>query len=281
MNVAVTGASGYVGGAIAREFERQGHSVLKLSRRTCAGNWQSFSLGDDPSAIPWDGIDVLVHAAYDFAPKTWDDIRKGNIEPSRDLMTTAHRAGVTRIVFISSISAFEGCISLYGKAKLMIEAEALALGGTVIRPGLVWGGSPGGMMGSLERIVRALPVVPYLSGAGGLRQFLVHEEDLAQAVVSLSCRDTDAEVFPVAHPASLTLRQVVSGIAEKRKLRRMFFPVPWQFMMVFLKLAEGCGIPLPFRSDSLTGLVHGNPSVDFGTGDFSVSIRPFPEENSP
>jgi hypothetical protein len=137
------------------------------------------------------------------------------------------------------------------------------------------------MMGSLEKIVQGLPVVPYLSGANGLRQFLVHEEDLAKAVVLASCRDAKAEVFPVAHSASLTLREVVVGISEKRKLRRMFFPVPWHFMMGFLKVAEGCGIPFPFRSDSLTGLVHGNPPVDFDTGDFSVSPRPFLEASHP
>jgi nucleoside-diphosphate-sugar epimerase len=263
MKVAVTGASGYVGGAIARRFEAHGHAVLRLSRRACAGVWRSFSLGDDPTAIPWDGIDTLVHAAYDFTPRMWEEIEARNVLPSIALIAAARDAGVRHVVFISTLSAFDGCRSLYGKAKLAIEKEALAAGATVIRPGLVWGDHAGGMMGSLEKIVSALPVVPYLCGGGGLRQYLVHEEDLAENVVRWASRDGESEPIFVAHPASLTFREVLAGIAAKRKLRRMFVPVPWPSAMAALKLAEACGIPLPFRSDSLTGLVHGNRAVVF------------------
>lgn len=263
MKAAVTGASGYVGGAIVRRFEKDGHTVLRLSRRECEGEWRSFSLGDDPAALPWDGIDALVHAAYDFSPRTWEEAEARNVIPSIALIAAARQAGVRHIVFISTLSAFDGCRSLYGKAKLAIEMEALAAGATVIRPGLVWGGTPGGMMGSLEKIVCALPVVPYLCGGGGLRQYLVHEEDLAENVVRCASRDGESEPISVAHPASLTFREILTGIAAKRKLRRMFVPVPWPSAMAALKLAEACGIPLPFRSDSLTGLVRGNRAVVF------------------
>jgi nucleoside-diphosphate-sugar epimerase len=269
MKVAVTGASGYVGGAIARRFESQGHAVLRLSRRACKGEWRSFALGDDPAAIPWDGMDALVHAAYDFSPRTWEETEARNVLPSIALITAARQAGVRHIVFISTLSAFDGCRSLYGKAKLAIEKEAMAAGATVIRPGLVWGEKPGGMMGSLEKIVAALPVVPYLCGGGGLRQYLVHEEDLAESVVRWASREPAREPISVAHPASLTFREVLAGIAAKRKLRRVFLPVPWPCAMAALRLAEACGIPLPFRSDSLTGLVHGNRAVAF-PGDSSA-----------
>lgn len=263
MRVAVTGASGYVGGAIAQRFEAHGHTVLRFSRRACEGEWRSFSLDDDPDAIAWDGIDALVHAAYDFSPRTWQEAEVRNVLPSCALITAARRAGVRHIVFISTLSAFDGCRSLYGKAKLAIEKEALAAGVTVIRPGLVWGEKPGGMMGSLQKIVSALPLVPYLCGGGGLRQYLVHEEDLAESVVRSASCEPAREPISVAHPASLTFCEVLTGIAAKRKLRRMFLPVPWSFAMAGLKLAEACGIPLPFRSDSLTGLVHGNRAVVF------------------
>jgi len=274
MKVAVTGASGYVGGAIARRFEMNGHATLRLSRRECAGEWQRYSLGDDPTAIPWDGIDALVHAAYDFSPRTWEEIEARNVMPSIALITAARRAGVRHVVFISTLSAFDGCRSLYGKAKLAIEKEAMAAGATVIRPGLVWGEGAGGMMGSLEKVVSALPVVPYLCGAGGLRQYLVHEEDLAESVVRWASPGPACEPISCARPASLTFREVLSCIAKKRKLRRMFFPIPWPCAMASLKLAEACGLSLPFRSDSLTGLVHGNPAVVF-RDDASAPTRAF------
>lgn len=272
MKAAVTGASGYVGGAIARRFEADGHTTMRLSRRECAGEWRRFSLGDDPAEISWDGIDALVHAAYDFSPRTWQEIEARNVIPSIALIAAARRAGVRHIVFISSLSAYDGCRSLYGRAKIAIEKEALAAGATVIRPGLVWGEGAGGMMGALEKVVSALPVVPYLCGAGGLRQYLVHEEDLAENVIGWASREPASEPISVAHPASLIFREILARIASKRKLRRAFFPIPWPCAMALLKLAEACGVALPFRSDSLTGLVHGNRAVVFRV---DSSVRAF------
>lgn len=273
MKVAVTGASGYVGGAIVRGLEKCGHLTLKLSRRECAEEWLHFSLEDDPSLIPWNGIDALVHAAYDFSPRTWEDIQKRNVIPSARMFSAARKAGVQHIVFISTLSAFDGCSSLYGKAKLAIEREALAHGATVIRPGLVWGELPGGMMGALEKIVKNLPVVPYLCGASGLRQFLVHEEDLATRVGEWASREGAPEPISLANPSSLTLKEILLSIAEKRKLKRVFVPIPWHCAMISLRFAEAFGISLPFRSDSLLGLVHRNPLVAFDE-DASCQVRP-------
>jgi hypothetical protein len=58
-------------------------------------------------------------------------------------------AGVRRLVFISTISAFDGCRSFYGKGKLEVERITHSLGGWVIRPGLLYGEKPGGMLGRL------------------------------------------------------------------------------------------------------------------------------------
>src|SRR5260370_41877608 len=80
---------------------------------------------------------------------------------------------------MSTISAFEGCRSDYGRAKLQIEAAGLAAGALVVRSGLVWADGPpsgGGMFGSLARSVRG-GLVP-LIGGGRHPQYLVHVQDL-------------------------------------------------------------------------------------------------------
>ena len=41
-------------------------------------------------------------------------------------------------------------------------------------------------MGVLEKLVTRLPVIPFLMGRGDLKQYLVHEADLAEAVVSVA-----------------------------------------------------------------------------------------------
>jgi nucleoside-diphosphate-sugar epimerase len=275
MRVAITGASGYVGGVLSAAFQRAGWEVLALSRRPCAGLWHAYALGDDPSALPWAGVDALVHAAHDFVPRHWADIVARNIEPGRALLRAAQSAGVARLLFISSISAYEGCRSHYGRAKLLLEQESLALGADVVRPGLVWGPTPGGVMGSLEKAVTRLPLVPCLSGAGGLAQYLVHEDDLATCVRVLCEGGGPGGLHSATHPDAVPLRRILETIATRRGLRRSFLPVPWQVVMAGLRTLEALGVTPPFRSDSLVGLVHRNPQLTDETRPPGVSYRPF------
>jgi nucleoside-diphosphate-sugar epimerase len=277
MKVAITGASGYLGGRIADAFRRHGHEVLSLSRRPCPDPWLSYSLGDDPDRLPWNGIEVLVHAAYDFNAGTLEEIIEKNVRPGVALFHSASRAGVGRLLFISSMSCFDGCRSNYGKAKHLIEKEAHALGAHVIRPGLVWGEHSGGIMGTLELLVKKLPIVPYLAGGNLLKQYLVHDEDLAETVVALACKPSSGNGTPhtVAHPSPVPFPAILKTIANRAGRRPLFLPVPWQPVMLMLKLIEATGIRFPFRSDSLVGLVHSNPSPDFTEPLAGVRYRTF------
>jgi nucleoside-diphosphate-sugar epimerase len=277
MKVAITGASGYVGGCLAAGFRRHGHEVLALSRRPCPALWAPYALGDDPSQLPWQGVEVLVHAAYDFTANTWQEFVEKNIDPSIALLKAGRHAGVARLIFISSMSSFDTCRSRYGRAKLKIEKEALALGATVIRPGLVWGENSGGVMGTLEKLVTKLPVVPFLIGGKNSNQFLIHEADLAEAVVAIaeSLPVATGSLYSVMHPAPVSLRKILQCIAKRSGQSRIYLPVPWQAAMAGLKSIEALGIHSLFRSDSLTGLIHGNPHPENTTPPAGVSYRPF------
>lgn len=277
MNVAITGASGYVGGRLARAFGTAGHQVLSLSRRPCEAPWRAYALGDDPATLPWGKIDLLIHAAYDFRPRTFAETEAANVEPSIALLKTARAHKTQRIIFISSMSAFEGCRSIYGRAKLSIEREALALGATIVRPGLVWGKQTGGVMGALEKLVATLPVVPVLSGSSRLIQYLINENDLTAAVLLIGASTTPppAANFTLAHPSALPLRDIVGTIARRNGKSRIMLPVAWQFAMAGLKSLEMIGIHPPFRSDSLTGLVHANPDPSRDSTPFAFPYQPF------
>lgn len=277
MRIAITGASGYVGTCISRGFRAHGHEVLALTRRPCDSPWVSYTLGNDPSLLPWDNVDVLVHAAYDFTPRTWQEILAGNVTPSVKLLKAARQAKVGRLIFISSMSSFDGCRSNYGKAKLMIEREALDLGAVVIRPGLVWGESSGGVMGTLEKLVAKLPVVPFLIGGAKLRQFLIHEADLSEAIVAIaeSLPSESGTLHSVTHPDPVSLLAILKSIAKRSHRSRLYVPVPWQLVMAGLKFIEMFGLSSPFRSDSLVGLVHGNPHFEISPPPAGICYRPF------
>jgi nucleoside-diphosphate-sugar epimerase len=269
---AITGASGYVGSAIARAFRAHGWRVVELGRKT--GN---FELGKDIT-VDWAGVDALVHCAWDFKLRRWDEIERVNLQGSVKLMESACAAGVKRGVFISSLSCFPGCRSFYGKAKLAAESEAARLGFAIIRPGLVYGDHPGGMAGTLEKAVLASPVVP-LIGDGSAPQYPVHEQDLAELVFTLCAMDSP-NIKPnvpisAASGEAIPFREFLARLAARHSRKPLFIPIPWRLILAGLKSMEALGLNPPFRSDSLVGFIFQNPNPDFTVAHQLTSFRKF------
>ena len=200
-----------------------------------------------------------------------------NVEGSRKILAAARAANVPKIIFISSISAFDGCRSLYGKAKLEIEKIALDNGALVIRPGLVYGSGPGGMFGKLTTQVRKSSVIP-LIGDGSQIQFLVHNEDLCAFIEKYVSGKIEIaqRVLTAANEQPWTFRRLLLEIARAQNKKIKFIPLPWRLVWAGLKTAEICGLKLNFRSDNLVSLMHQNPSPDFSANaKIGLVCRPF------
>lgn len=264
--VALTGASGFVASQLASRFERDGWSVTRFSR-SGAGD-VNFRLGDDVSAEEFRSrnIGALVHCAYDFAPIAWSEIERVNVVGSRKLLDAAASGGVQRIVVLSTISAFPGCRSLYGRAKLEIEAAAQRLGAAVLRPGLVFvdaDSQSGGMFGSLTRSARA-SVVPLID-SGVHCQYLIHVDDLYRLVSGLAAGELPRPNRPVvaASPRCWPMRELIAQLGRQQGRRPRFVGVPWQVVWLGLKTAELARLRLGYRSDSVISLVNQDPHPDF------------------
>jgi nucleoside-diphosphate-sugar epimerase len=89
---------------------------------------------------------------------------------SARLFDAARAAGVQRLIFISTISAFDRARAAYGRSKFLVEKLALERGGLVIRLGLVYGEKFGGVFGNIRDVVRRFRVVP-LIGSGMAPQY--------------------------------------------------------------------------------------------------------------
>ena len=275
---AITGSNGYVGGCVKNYFAANGWEILELTREPKPTSRAiKFQLGEEISPQSLADVDVLVHCAYDFKPLRWDEIHAVNVEGSRKLFSAARLAGVGKTICISSISAFDGCRSLYGKAKLEIEKLALENGALVIRPGLVYGSGPGGMFGKLAAQIRNSSVVP-LIGDGSQIQFLVHNEDLCTFIEKFA--DAKIELAPqiltAANETPWPFKQLLLEIARAQNKKPRFIPLPWRLVWAGLKSAEICGLKLNFRSDSLVSLMNQNPAPDFSANSkVGLVCRPF------
>jgi nucleoside-diphosphate-sugar epimerase len=278
----VTGANGYVGSRIVGHLRRKDWRVFEMRHDVTTvdpdhGERIPFSLEKGSAPRDFRGIDTLIHCAYDFRPTGWREIVAVNVDGSRRLLETAREAGVRTIVLISTLSAFDGCRSLYGKAKLAIEEIAARFGATRVRPGLVWGDQPGGTFGALESVVSVTPIVP-LVGSGRYRQYLSHEEDLCRAIRILCSHPRAGSLEPITAAAErpLTLREILETLAERRAKKVSFIPVPESWILAALRGVEMAGLRMAFRSDGLISLMNQNPCPDFGpTREIQATFREF------
>jgi nucleoside-diphosphate-sugar epimerase len=261
---AVTGASGYLGSRICTTLEACGWLVVRLVRSPTGSHQPaaSYDLAGTVSSEVKEVLkaaDVLVHAAYDLSLTNPVDIWRVNVDGTRRLLEAASGARVRRTLVLSSMSAFEGTSQLYGRAKLDIEAMTVASGGCALRPGLVCGDRPGGMAAALRKLSR-LPIAPVI--AGGARQYTVLEDDFTAAIAALATVESlPPGTVSLAHPIPVLFRDLLEAFALDEGRAPRFVPVPWPLVYLLLRTGELLHFRLPFRADSLLGLVHAAPGV--------------------
>lgn len=258
--IGVTGASGYVGGRILSCLRTEGIDAIALVRRPAPGEERArrYALDtplEDSGVL--DGLQTVIHAAYDLSQRG-EDIRAVNVSGSLPLLDgLAARGG--RVVLISSLAAFEGARSLYGRAKLELERAVLEREGIVLRPGLVFGARAGGLFGAMAAALSRRALVP-LIGGGRQRLFVTHDERLCKLVFEIVSGGVqpNGPLF-AAHETPTTLRAIAEQIAGAYDRRFTAIPLPTALVNLGLRSAEISGVGLPFRSDSVRSLVNPIP----------------------
>jgi len=288
LRIAVTGAGGFLGRNLCHYLRDRGAEIFQLTSRPIANASAMpaarFTLSDGVAKgfFAENKINALVHTAYDFTPRTRAAIWDCNVRGSINLFAQARAEGVERIVFVSSMSAYDGCRSLFGQAKLEIENALTSLTdrGRAIRPGLIYSTPPEESDGIVGSIIQSLQrgVIP-LIGKGQQELYLSHQNDLAQLIDwLLNSPAMGGAPIIAANPRAYTFREIIQLLAQTNRTRApRLVPVPWRLAWAGVRSLEAAGVNTKFRSDSILSLVHQNPHPDFSTTPGEVVFRDFGE----
>jgi nucleoside-diphosphate-sugar epimerase len=238
VRVLVTGASGFLGRAVAAAVRDAGHEVRTFQRRPSGVDGVTDVPGTmtDPAAVRSAVADVeaVVHLAAKVSlagdPAEFERV---NVAGTRDLLAAARDAGATRFVFVSSPSVAHTGASIAGDdatpaspgtargdyARTKAAAERLALGAdapgfavVAVRPHLVWGPGDEQLVGRIvDRARRGrLPVLD--SGAALIDTCYVDNAATAMVAALHRAEDVHGRAYVVTNGEPRPVGELLAGI---------------------------------------------------------------------
>lgn len=272
MRILVTGGTGLIGEGLIPRLIEHGHHVRLLSRHAerDAREWP-----DHVEPFPADvadactlhgaaeGCDVVIHVTgieKESPPEI--TFERVNVEGTRNVVREAERAGVRRVVHVSSLGAPSGG-SDYHRSKRRAEEIVRAFAGEwiVLRPGKVYG--PGDdAVSMLLRLVRLLPVVPVVS-SGDQRFQPIWFEDLGAAITAAAERsDLACVALDLAGNDVTSTNDVLDRLSLLTGKEPPRIGVPAPLVALGTKVAGALGISLPIDPQMLTMLLEENVIAD-------------------
>ncbi|WP_329184672.1 NAD-dependent epimerase/dehydratase family protein [Actinacidiphila glaucinigra] len=229
--VVISGATGFIGAHTVTEAASRGVALRLMCRRPPpepTGHITVQADLADPDSLrgTCDGADILIHCASHIGDSVKDN-ETVNARGTEALVREACRAGVTRVVYLSTASVygrgtFQGARpqdlprnpgSPTSASRACAEDAVLASGGIVLRPHLVYGSGDRWVAPGLVRIMRAVPAT---ADAWASRLSLIAVSDLARLLVGAALaprRNLTASVYHAAHPTPVAAGTLMRAVA--------------------------------------------------------------------
>ncbi|WP_343669747.1 SDR family oxidoreductase [Paraburkholderia heleia] len=267
----ITGANGFVGRAVCRLALAAGHTVTAVVRRQGESEPRVREwVHDAPDFVGLDEAwstdlqaDCVIHLAarvhvmdeVSFDPDAAFD--ETNVTGTLRVAEAAHRHGVRRIVFASSIKAIAESDAgspltesvaphpqdAYGRSKLRAERELAQLGAStglevvIVRPPLVYG--PGVRANFLRMMNAVSRGIPLPLGGVRARRSLVYVDNLADALL-LCAIDARAagECFHVADDDAPSVAALLRMVGDALGKPTRLLPVPIALLQALGKITR-------------------------------------------
>ena len=257
--IAITGGSGFIGGALVKEFLAAGQDIVSFQRVVNNSNIEVriFDLGCIDSMPPgiFSDIDVVIHTAalvHSKAAQEEEHIFL-NFEATRSLFERCEIDGVGRFIFISSVAVYGvsssrevlniktpiAPISSYAKSKLRCEEYLLSRTSdikiTILRLPLVYGEGAPGNYGALEKIAHSKLPLPFLNLKN--RRSMIGADKVAKLIFKILVNKNEyLGLHLVAEKKPFSTEQIVRNLRAHHGISPMLFQCPLLIIRLILNV---------------------------------------------
>jgi nucleoside-diphosphate-sugar epimerase len=238
--IAITGATGFVGAAVARRLTTAGHGIRALIRPASthkppadlATQWVTGDLDDIQSLRRLvNGVHAVIHCAGAVRGATREQFNHVNANGlARLLQAAVNGQPKPRLLLISSLAAREPHLSHYAASKrqgerVLIE-QSPQLPWTIYRPCAVYGPGDREILPVLKWMAKG--VAPVL-GSGNGRLSLIYVADLAEAVANWLDHDCcQSGIFELCdgQPGGYSWHDIIAAIKRLRRKTVVRLKIP-------------------------------------------------------
>lgn len=272
MRILITGASGFIGGAVARALRERGHDLVLAVRspETVRAAFPTahvvacdFSAWLDPA--DWTdalaGVDVVINCVGIIQQSGLQRFEALHARAPVALFRAARDAKVRHVIQISALGADEGAVSCYHRTKKAADDALLALGldGVILRPSLVYGADAGSA--ALFRALAALPLTPLVGEGRQLVQPILIDDLVRAVVIEVESRAAGCPVIDAVGPEPITFRALLALLCDRFGLGRLrAVSVPPAAAMMLARLAPLFGSG-PVTAETVAMLQRGNAAA--------------------
>lgn len=243
--ILVTGAAGFVGRHVVARLVAEGERPRCLVRDKAQAMSKlpvaSVELIEGDTTKPETleaavaGVDTIIHAAFITAERKQGpgvNYQDTNVNGTRNLVESARRAGVTRIVEAGGLGTKSSRAGSYMEGRYLADQsiKQSGLAWSVLGPSIQFGEGSAFITG-LADLIRKAPIVPMIGN--GKRTFQpIWVEDVARCLVQMARQPEryDRRTIEVGGPEIYTYAQILDMLMASLGKRKLKAPGPMPFV---------------------------------------------------